>query len=48
MEGSARDKRGPEGGSLAGVLGPAGPPPAPLEGTIGPVVVIAAVVHLTM
>lgn len=47
MEGSARDKRGPEGGSVAGVLGPARPP-VPLEGKISPVVVITAVVHLTM
>lgn len=48
MEGSARDKQGPEGGSVAGVLGPARPP-VPLEGEISPVVVTAAVVvHLTM
>lgn len=47
MEGSARDKQGPEGGSVAGVLGPA----RPLflwRGQISPVVVITAVVHLAM
>ncbi len=41
MEGSARDKQGPEGGSVAGVLRPARAP-VPLEGKISPVVV-----HLT-
>lgn len=47
MEGSAHDKRGPEGGSLAGVCLDQPDPPVPLEGQISPVVVITAVVHLT-
>lgn len=51
MEGSARDKQGPEGGSVAGALGPARPPLFLWRGGGGgtsPLVVITAVVHLAM